>query len=94
MVHSHPSEVNLGTEASPNWVQASHGWIHGGDWQVADSWVGSYGLDINNFTMYISYQGVTREYDYVDNLNPSIRASQTDSGSDRSGDYNPGEACP
>lgn len=93
MVHSHPSEVNLGTDAAPQWVPASHGWIHGGDWAAADGWVRMHGLSFENFTMYIAYQGQMREYDYRDNLLVP-RNAQTDSGSVESGDYNPGQACP
>lgn len=92
MVHSHPSEVNLGTDASPNWVPASHGWMHGGDWDVADDWVNNHRLSEANFTMYISYQGQVREYDYADNRSVS-RQELTDRGSVQSGDYNPGQAC-
>lgn len=36
MVHSHPTLVNLGTDAQPNWVSASYTGIHGGDWVAAD----------------------------------------------------------
>lgn len=93
MVHSHPSWVNLGTDAAPNWVQASHGWMHGGDWAAADGWMNLHNLSFENFTMYISYQGQIREYDYRDNVWAS-RTAQTDAGSVQSGDYNPGQACP
>lgn len=94
IVHSHPSEVNLGTDAAPNWVPASEGYMHGGDWVAMDGWVSQNNLSINNFTVYISYQGQTREYDYADNRDPALRAALDSTGSQESGDYNPGATCP
>jgi len=96
MVHSHPSLVDIGTNGVSNWVSASHGWIWGGDWLVADDWVNTHNLDPDNFTMYISFEGQIREYDYFDNQSPELREPDnfTDAGSAESGDYNPGASCP
>ena len=93
LVHSHPTEVNIGTEAAPNWADASHGWIWGGDWRDAQWWVDNHDLDENNFTMYIVYDGQVREYDWRDNKDRNVFNDVTDEDAVESGDYNPGASC-
>lgn len=92
MVHSHPSWVLLPS----GWVPASHGWMHPGDLIAADRWVSQNDLDADNFTIYVSFEGQVREYDYFDNRDENIRllTNYTSEGSEESGDYNPGETCP
>lgn len=92
MVHSHPSLVYL-TETQ-QWVQASSGGIHGGDWRAADGWLQMHSISKSNFTMYVSYQGTMKEYDFHDNTNLALRSAYDSTGSQESGDYNPGATCP
>ncbi|TPW03336.1 MAG: hypothetical protein FD125_1634 [bacterium] len=89
LLHNHPEEVLI----NGSWVPASHGWVHGGDWQTAQWWVTNHNLDQNNFSLYLAYQGQVREYDWKDNFNRPVFDDQNDEDAQQSGDYIPGASC-
>lgn len=93
VIHSHPTIENRGTDESPVWRAVTFGWIHGGDYSEFREFVTNNNIDRNNFSMYISWGGENREYDWSENSNSSLENSVDDEGFVESGDYNPGSTC-
>lgn len=98
LVHSHPTMNNVGTEANPIWLpstpESHHDRPSSGDWVNADFYIRN-GANEENFTLYISHDGVIKEYDAFDNKTESrdITIPRGGHGAE-SGDYNPGATCP
>lgn len=99
LVHSHPTQVNVGTAENPVWLavtpESNFDLPSRGDWVTADGFVREGKASANNFSLYISFGGSVKEFDYSDNTSQSRDTSQAAPGSGvESGDYTPGASCP
>jgi len=91
-VHSHPTQVYQGNE----WVNVrpeSHfDRPSSGDWRTADFFIAQ-GASLENFTVYVSYNGQIKEFDSRMNTNQSRSSAPMAGHGIESGTYQPGASC-
>lgn len=99
--HHHPTEVYL--ESVNQWVDVTQSACSdsnfdlpsSGDWATVFSFINDNSASLNNFTIYVSFNGSIKEFDAIDNQLESRDPNDGRGGHGvESEDYDPGESCP
>ena len=96
--HHHPTEVLQNGEwidiTDPVYSASNYDKPSSGDWLTTFDFINTNGANLDNFTIYVSFNGIVKEFDAFNNASESRNPNDASGGhGTESGDYRPGTQC-